>query len=436
MVEFKPTLLIVDDMQVNLVMLSAILKNEYNIKTAKSATQAMEIVFHGGIDLILLDVVMPDIDGYSMCTLLKNDEKTHDIPIIFVTGSDSEENEERGFLVGAVDYIKKPFKPATIQNRVKTHINLRKRQIELETISKTIQEQNEKLKQYTKLIDKNIITSSTDLKGNITYVSDAFCFISGYTKEELLEKSHRIVKHPDMPKEIYEELWNTITQDKTWSGEIKNLKKDGGYYWVKASISPIFENDKKVGYTAIRQDITDKKIIEEISITDGLTNIFNRRHFNDTFPKVLSSAKRNNDLVCFLLMDIDHFKQYNDNYGHQAGDDVLIKFAICLKENLNRVDDMAFRLGGEEFGIVFKADDKNKAFEFANKIRIKIEEMKMVHNFSSARNVVTASMGLVCIEPNETKEMDDIYKEADNLLYKSKESGRNKVSVSEAEKIS
>ncbi len=435
MIDFKPTLLLVDDMQVNLVMLSAILKDDYHIKTAKGATQTLEIVSKGGINLILLDVVMPDMDGYTLCTLLKNDEQTHDIPIIFVTGSSSAEDEEKGFWVGAVDYIKRPFKPTTVKSRVKTHINLRLRQIELETISKTIQEQNEKLKQYTKLIDKNIITSSTDLKGNITYVSDAFCFISGYTKEELLGKSHRIVKHPDMPKELYEELWNTITQDKTWSGEIKNLKKDGGYYWVKANITPIFEKDKKVGYTAIRQDITDKKIIEEISITDGLTQIFNRRHFNDTFPKVLSSAKRNNDLVCFLLMDIDHFKQYNDNYGHQAGDDVLIKFSICLKENLNRVDDMAFRLGGEEFGIVFKADDTSKAFEFANKIRIKIEEMKMVHNFSSAGKVVTASMGLVCIEPNETKEMDDIYKEADDLLYKSKESGRNKVSANTKEGI-
>ncbi|MDD2698558.1 MAG: diguanylate cyclase [Arcobacteraceae bacterium] len=433
MIDFKPTLLLVDDMQVNLVILSGILKEDYHIKVAKSATQALEILALGAIDLILSDVVMPDIDGYELCRILKNDEKTKDIPVIFVTGSSSVEDEERGFEIGAVDFILKPFKPTTLKSRVKTHINLRLRQIELETISKTIQEQNEKLKQYTKLIDKNIITSSTDLKGNITYVSDAFSEISGYSKEELLGNSHRIVKHPDMSKGVYEELWNTITQDKTWSGEIKNLKKDGGYYWVKASISPIFENDKKVGYTAIRQDITDKKIIEEISITDGLTNIFNRRHFNDTFPKVLSSAKRNNDLVCFLLMDIDHFKQYNDNYGHQAGDDVLIKFAICLKENLNRVDDMAFRLGGEEFGIVFKADDTNKAFEFANKIRIKIEEMKMVHNFSSAGKVVTASMGLVCIEPNETKEMDDIYKEADDLLYKSKESGRNKVSANTKE---
>jgi diguanylate cyclase (GGDEF)-like protein/PAS domain S-box-containing protein len=429
MIEFKPTLLLVDDMQVNLVMLSAILKDEYHIKTARSATQALEIVFHGGIDLILLDVVMPDMNGYTMCTLLKNDEKTHDIPIIFVTGSDSKEDEERGFLVGAVDYIKKPYQSTIVKSRVKTHINLRLKQIELETISQTMQEQNEKLKRYTALIDENVIISTTDLKGVIKEASSAFSKISGYTIKELVGQKQSIVRHPDFPDSFYKNLWETIVQDKPWSGEIKNLKKDGSFYWVKAFISPIFENDKKVGYTAIRQDITDKKIIEEISITDGLTNIFNRRHFNDTFPKVLSSAKRNNDLVCFLLMDIDHFKQYNDNYGHQAGDDVLIKFASCLKENLHRVDDLAFRLGGEEFGIVFKADDRNKAFEFANTIRRKIEEMKITHNFSSAGKVVTASMGLVCVTPDEIKEMDGIYKEADELLYRSKESGRNRVSV-------
>ena len=430
MIDFKPTLLLVDDMQVNLVMLSAILKDDYNVKTAKSAAQAIEMVSKGGIDLILLDVVMPDMNGYTLCTLLKNDEQTHDIPIIFVTGSNSAEDEERGFEIGAVDFILKPFKPTIVKSRVKNHINLRLRQIELETISKTIQEQNEKLKRYTNLIDKNIITSSTDSNGNITYASEAFCTISGYSKEELLGRNHRILRHPDMSESLYKDMWGTITLGKMWRGEVKNLTKDGDYYWVDAIIEPLFDNSGTIkGYYAIRIDITDKKKIEEISITDGLTNIFNRRHFNDTFPKIINSAKRNDELVCFLLMDIDHFKQYNDNYGHQAGDDVLIKFAICLKENLNRVDDMAFRLGGEEFGIVFKADDTNKAFEFANKIRIKIEEMKIVHNFSSAGKVVTASMGLVCIEPNEAKDMDEIYKEADDLLYKSKESGRNKVSL-------
>jgi len=305
---------------------------------------------------------------------------------------------------------------------------------ELQNAKDDIEEKNINMGKYIGLIDKYIITSATNNHGLITEASEAFCQISGYTKEELMGKNHSVLRHPDMPQEPYKEMWNTITSGNIWRGEIKNLKKDGSSYWVDAIIEPKFNDNGTIkGYYSVRQDITDKKLIEEISITDGLTNIFNRRHFNDTFPKVLSSAKRNNTMVCFLLMDIDHFKQYNDNYGHQAGDDVLIKFAICLKENLNRVDDMAFRLGGEEFGIVFKADDTNKAFEFANKIRIKIEEMKMVHNFSSAGKVVTASMGLVCIEPNETKVMDEIYKEADDLLYISKESGRNRVSINKTE---
>ncbi|MDX9742715.1 MAG: diguanylate cyclase [Arcobacteraceae bacterium] len=433
MIDFKPTILLVDDMQVNLVLLSAILKDDYHIKTAKSGAIALEIVSQGGIDLILLDVVMPDMNGYTLCSLLKNDEQTHDIPIIFVTGSSSAEDEEKGFLVGAVDYILKPFKPTTVKSRVKTHINLRLRQIELETISLAMQEQNEKLKQYKALIDENVITSTTDLKGVIKEASSAFSQISGYPKEELIGQKQSIVRHPDFLDAFYKNLWETISQDKTWSGEIKNLKKNGEFYWVKAFISPVFEKGKKVGYTAIRQDITDKKLIEEISITDGLTNIFNRRHFNETFPKVLSNGKKSDELVCFLLMDIDHFKQYNDNYGHQGGDDVLIKFALCLKNTIHRADDIVFRLGGEEFGVVFKSETKEKALEFANKVRENIEAMGILHEYSSASCYVTASMGLVCIEPNEGKEMDEIYKEADDLLYISKESGRNRVSINKTE---
>lgn len=435
MIDFKPTILIVDDMQVNLVILSGILKDEYHIKIAKSAAQAMEIVSYGGIDLILLDIVMPNMNGYTLCTFLKNDENTHDIPIIFVTGSSSQEDEERGFRVGAVDYIKKPYQSTIVKSRVRTHINLRLRQIELETMSKTIQEQNEKLKRYIALTDENVIISTTDLKGVIKEASSAFSQISGYTIDELVGQKQSIVRHPDFPDSFYKNLWETITQGNTWAGEIKNLKKDGDFYWVKAFISPIFEKGKKIGYTAIRQDITDKKLIEEISITDGLTNIFNRRHFNNTFPKIVSNGKRDDTLVCFLLMDIDYFKQYNDNYGHQAGDDVLIQFAQSIKNTLLKADEIAFRLGGEEFGIVFKADDTNKAFEFANKVRANIEAMGISHEYNSASSYITASMGLVCIQSNEVKEIDEIYKEADDLLYKSKKSGRNKVSINTKEGI-
>jgi diguanylate cyclase (GGDEF)-like protein/PAS domain S-box-containing protein len=299
--------------------------------------------------------------------------------------------------------------------------------------AKDITEAKEKEKQideYVKLLDKNIITSSTNIDGDITYVSEAFCKISGYTKDELIGQNHRLIRHPDMKESVFKGMWKTIIEGKTWQGEVKNIAKDGSFYWVQTSISPIFNQDgKKVGYTAIRQDITDKKLIEEISITDGLTGIYNRRHFNELFPKVINSAKRNDDLVSFLIMDIDHFKQYNDTYGHQMGDDVLIKVAGAIKESLHRADDHCFRLGGEEFGVVFKADTKEKAEQFANTIKDNIENLHIEHTGNSASSYVTASMGLICKNANEINDADEVYKQGDDLLYTSKKAGRNRVSI-------
>lgn len=289
---------------------------------------------------------------------------------------------------------------------------------------------NTQMKKYIKIVNENVLTSSTDLDGNITYVSEAFCEISGYTKEELIGQNHKIIKHYDMLDSTYKDLWETISSGKVWKGEIKNKKKSGDYYWVKAFISPIFDNKQTIiGYTSIRQDITDKKRIEEISITDGLTNIYNRRYFDEVFPKIINSAKRKNELIAFLFMDIDHFKQYNDNYGHQKGDDVLIKFAKCLKDSLHRSSDLAFRLGGEEFALVYQPETKEKAIEFANTIKNNIEKLQIKHEFSSARLYITASMGLVCKNANDIDK--NIYKEADNLLYEAKKSGRNQIKVNE-----
>ena len=306
----------------------------------------------------------------------------------------------------------------------------KKLQNEVEKQTKDLKDSNRLLLEHKKAVDASAIVSKADLDGNITYVSEAFCEISGYTKDELIGQNHRIIRHPDMLDATYKELWETISSGETWKGEIKNKKINGDYYWVKASISPIFDNKKRIiGYTAIRQDITDKKRIEEISITDGLTNIYNRRYFDEIFPKIINSAKRKNELVAFLFMDIDYFKQYNDNYGHQKGDDVLVSFAKCLKDSLHRSSDIAFRLGGEEFAIVYQPETKEKAIEFANTIKENIEKLQIKHEFSSVRLYVTASMGLVCKEANNID--DKIYKEADDLLYEAKKSGRNQIKVND-----
>ncbi len=128
------------------------------------------------------------------------------------------------------------------------------------------EELSEDLKDLSFYFDRYVIASKTDLNGKIIYASDRFCKISGYTPEEIIGKSHSIVRHPDTPKELYRKMWERISQNKTWAGELKNRKKDGGYYWVKAVVSPLYDHyGKKIGYTSIRQDITDKKKIEELN---------------------------------------------------------------------------------------------------------------------------------------------------------------------------
>lgn len=386
------------------------------VTIVEDGIKALEILNQEkNFSLIISDYEMPNLDGLELTRKIRALNSYKNSPIIIVTKSNENELKTKFYKYGANDIILKPLLQEELISKVMNiFLNL-----------KQIQE----IKTFNNLIDKNIITSSTNIKGNIVSVSEAFCEISGYTKEELLGKNHNILKHPDMSDSIYKELWETISKGKIWKGEIKNLKKDGNFYWVKAIIEPNFSKEEKIiGYSAIRYDITDRKLIEIISITDGLTNIYNRRYFDEIFPKIINSAKRKNELVSFLFMDIDHFKQYNDNYGHQKGDEVLILVAKCLKESLHRSNDFVFRLGGEEFAVVYQADTKEKAFEFANIVKNNIENLNIKHEFNSASAYITASIGLICKNANDII-INEIYKQADYLLYEAKRNGRNQVKV-------
>jgi PAS domain S-box-containing protein len=129
--------------------------------------------------------------------------------------------------------------------------------------AKRIKKQHDKLSKALDAYDYHVIASNTDVHGIITYASSAFCQISGYAEHELLHAPHNIVRHPDMPKSIFKEMWDTLKQGEIWKGEVKNLKKDGGFYWVEAIITPILEEGEITGYSAIRHDITQRKFIQE-----------------------------------------------------------------------------------------------------------------------------------------------------------------------------
>ena len=281
-----------------------------------------------------------------------------------------------------------------------------------------------KIEEYLQIIDKNVISATTDLSGKILQVSQAFCNISGYSKNELLGKNHNIVRHQDMPNAIFKELWETIQNDNVWEGEIKNRHKDGSSYWVDATISPVKnEQGETISYAAIRHDITDKKRIEELSVTDRLTQLYNRVKLDDLFTMQLASAGRYKTNFSVIIIDIDHFKSINDTWGHQAGDDVLKEFATIIKNNI-RETDFAGRWGGEEFLILASETDLKGAIKLSEKLRKVISLFKF--SFTGDK---TASFGVSSYHAGDDEKT--MMKRADDALYRAKENGRNRVEAEE-----
>lgn len=194
-------------------------------------------------------------------------------------------------------------------------------------------------------------------------------------------------------------------------------------------LSILFVN-RRLNIEILRRKETEKKL-QELSITDALTNLYNRRYFNEMFPKFINSSKRKKEKVYFALIDIDYFKLYNDNYGHSNGDTVLRRVADTMSASLQRADDYCFRVGGEEFAILFHGQSLQQAKDFIEKIRKNIENLKIEHEYNSASDYVTASFGLVIHDAQTIETCEELYKEADALLYKAKEQGRNCIKTNE-----
>ncbi|WP_066360398.1 GGDEF domain-containing response regulator [Aliarcobacter cryaerophilus] len=298
----KPTILVVDDMTTTLLLIHDLLKDTYEVKIAKSGTKALEILESpNDIDLILLDIEMPDINGYDVCKRIKNNETIKNIPIIFITGRTSQEDEEYGLNLGAIDYITKPFNKAIVKLRIKNYLDLK-------------------------------------------------------------------------------------------------IKND---------------------------------MLEKLSMYDGLTNIRNRRFFDETFEKTFNEIKRDKKSLAVLMIDIDFFKPYNDNYGHGQGDETLRKVAKALEKTIKRASDFVARYGGEEFVILLKDINKDGVEAVANNLLNAVRELKITHEFSKIENYVTISIGASFYNSSSDITKLELLLKADETLYSVKNSGRNNFAILE-----
>ncbi len=300
----RPSILIVDDTETNVDILVELLSDSYEIVVALDGRSALEILEEQEVDLILLDIMMPIIDGYEVCRRVKQNEKTNNIPIIFITAKMDEESIEKAYEAGGMDYVTKPFKPKELFARIKTQLQLRA----------LIQE---------------------------------------------LESSKNALKH--------------------------------------------------------------------LSETDPMTDLCNRRYFNHTSKSIMELAKRDKTVLTVVMLDIDKFKEVNDTYGHNVGDENIISLADILFE-MTRKSDLACRFGGEEFILLLPETSLEGAMVIAEKIRKKVESFSL--RLEDEREVnITISLGVSQVDTENDLSMESAIKRADIALYKAKENGRNKVCV-------
>ncbi|WP_455756996.1 diguanylate cyclase [Sulfurimonas sp.] len=437
-------ILCVDDEQMVLTSLKSQLHtffgDDFEIELAQSGEDALEIIEElqedgTSLELIISDFLMPGMKGDEF--LIKAHEIVPDAKKMLLTGQANIEGITNIINSGALyRYISKPWAQTDLIVTAKEALKIFHTEKELEFYTKNLEhlvdKKTQENKTYLEIVDKYLIASKSDLNGIITEASDAFSKISGYTKEELIGKPHNILRHPDMDESVYEKMWSEITHGRTWEGEIKNRAKDGSFYWVNARVSPVFSDDGKiVSYASIRTDITSKKLNELLSITDYMTELYNRRYFNEIFEKEVARARRDNKQMGFVIFDVDYFKQYNDEYGHQMGDSALISIAKMLKSHLSRASDYGFRLGGEEFGIFVCDTDLEGFRSLIENIKDGIESLHIEHKLNTASKYVTASFGASLFYSNGEINESIIYKYTDDLLYKAKSDGRNKLEIQE-----
>ena len=291
----KETILIIDDVATNLDILKLALRCDYEILSATNGKEALEIAFRQIPDLILLDVRMPEMDGYEVAHRLKANETTQDVPIIFVSALNREEDESKGFGAGVVDYITKPIRPSIVKARVRNHLDLKR-----------------------------------------------------------------------------------------------------------------YRDSLKI-----------------LSTLDGLTGIPNRRYFDDIFQREWYRGVRHQKQISILLLDIDYFKTYNDNYGHLAGDECLRKLVGGLREIGLRTTDLLARFGGDEFILLLPETDANGADCVANKVQEKVKILNIPHAYSEIANHVTLSIGEATTIPSQERSRFDLINYADERLYEAKDNGRN-----------
>lgn len=441
----KIKILIVDDVEANLISLEYLLYDYFKDITVLKAScgeDALKISLEESIDFIILDIQMPQMDGFEVAKFLKLNKRTKDIPIIFLTAAFKEEEfQKRGFEVGAVDYLTKPINNHQLINKLKLYIEIFRKNRELEKINSTLKELLRENRRQ-----KEILQSILDTEQNLILVTDfnnmlilnrAFldffeiesstefkkrygCIIDLFLDDDHSLSIQNIEKDLD-DKERFQKLFELVNGSDE-SDRVIHIKSCNG----KRKSFFINISKKDDFYLLALTDIT-KMQQQHVEIThkaffDNLTGVYNRNKLNELLFNEIKRASRGNSTFSCMMFDIDYFKKINDTYGHLVGDEILKSLAQTINERI-RATDYLSRWGGEEFVLILTETSLENAKVIAEDIR------KLVENiYHEKAGSVTISVGLTEFKSGDT--IETIIKRCDAALYLAKRNGRNRVELS------
>ncbi len=446
--------LIVDDIPTNVRLLEARLTAEYyDVVTATSGPKALEILQNQDIDIVLLDVMMPDMDGFEVCKRLKANPKTHHVPVLMITALDQPSDRVRGLEVGADDFLTKPVDDMALMARVKSLVRLKTLTDELR--SRALTGQQMAIEDALRAMDSinanggSILIVDTDYRHAeriasyltpehdvdiLVQPADAVFQVTGKNYELALV----CMALADFdPLRVCSQI---RTVEHTRNLPIILVADEGDKPRVVRALDlgvndfimrPVERNElaarvrtqiRRARYTVeLRQSVNNTMAL---AVTDDMTGLYNRRYFDRHLGVMLDKALTQDRNMALMILDIDHFKSVNDNHGHDVGDAVLKEFAARLRRNVRGVD-LACRFGGEEFVVLMPDTDFRQAEAVAERVRQAIAERPFEVG-TQRPLVVTVSAG-VSLHETAADTPETLIKRADVALYRAKREGRNRV---------
>ncbi|MBW7903323.1 MAG: EAL domain-containing protein [Rhodocyclaceae bacterium] len=373
----RATILIVDDTPENLTVLSELLEPHYDVRAANGGARALRVAASAPRpDLILLDVMMPDMDGYAVLGRLKADPATADIPVIFVTALSASEDEQIGLELGAVDYITKPVRPAIVLARVHAHLELKRARDLLRDENAWLEAEVARRNRQRELILMSAGEGiyGTDVAGDIVFINPAAAAMLGYRREELIGRSSHDTFHRHLPDgSPYPRADCPMLACLSGGRGACNVeevfwRKDGTPLHVEISGQPLTEGGETVGAVVTFRDIGERRRylaeIERKSNFDELTGLPNRNLLADRLAQGVARCRESGRMLAVLLVNIDRFKSANDALGHAAGDAVLRQAAARIAACLPAGATLA-RLDGDEFVLACEVDGPEDAARLA-----------------------------------------------------------------------